>query len=83
MTMETTHTSATRFVALDVHRQYLVVDAVDAQKLCHNWRFFPLDGPRPLDMCEKDPRRTLGCYISPGKIRFHKDLTLTPCHPLY
>src|SRR5215467_3728518 len=32
MTTETTHTSATRFVALDVHRQYLVVGAVDAQQ---------------------------------------------------
>jgi transposase len=32
MTTETAHTSATRFVALDVHRQYLVVGAVDAQQ---------------------------------------------------
>jgi transposase len=32
MTTETTHASATRFVALDVHRQYLVVGAVDVQQ---------------------------------------------------
>jgi transposase len=32
MTTETTHAPATRFVALDVHRQYLMVGAVDVQQ---------------------------------------------------
>jgi hypothetical protein len=32
MATETTHAPVTRFVALDVHRQYLMVGAVDVQQ---------------------------------------------------
>lgn len=57
MTTETTYTSATRFVALDVHRQYLVVGAVDAgqQVVLAPRRFsfeaIALVGSTPFDPC--------------------------------
>jgi hypothetical protein len=42
-----------------------------------------LYGPRPLGISERDPRRHPWMPHLTHNIRFHKDLTLTPCHPLY